>query len=250
MGKLHQTLAVEDALTTRFKQVIEEGINTFSKHPHLFQGLVTRQESRLEKEHPKYAEFPDNTETVPVATTVEDKLNYIFDVSSEYFDAAAQKDLANTKAKADLIIDGLTLLTDVPATTLLFIENKFKVIRNLLGSIKTLDQAKIWSTTPTKNVFTAPETFKVIKETVKEWRIVAPATEKHPAQSQLVEDNQLRAVKYITEMSGLISSAQLSSLLKKCDKLINAAKTARQTANDVDIIPTTISKPLFKYLMS
>jgi hypothetical protein len=182
---------------------------------------------------------------------VNEKLEYIFDVSTKYFDATAQRDEANCRAVADLIINDTVILAQVPATTLLFIENKFKTIRGLLTSIKTLDQAKVWSPSPIRpGVMQATEVTKPVKEAVEEWRIVVAATDKHPAQTQKMTEHHIRAIKATTELSGLISSAQLSKLLKRCDEIINAAKTARQTANDTEVKDVHVGKKLFNYLMS
>jgi len=205
MGQLHQILAVEDGKMTTFKKVVEEGISTFSSKPELFKGLTTEQVSEFQSDNPKYKEYPDSTEAVPVSETVLGKLRYVFDAAIEYFDLVAQKDKTNQTASADLMVDGVVILSNVPAVTLLFIENKMKSVRGLIEAVKTLDPAKIWSPKPGQdNVFQAVPVSKPVKEPEEKWQIVAPATDKHPAQVQKIISHELRATKSSTELSGLI----------------------------------------------
>lgn len=250
MGKLHELLAVEDSLMTKFKVVLQEGVSTLSSKEHLFKGTTINQQSLLDKEDPKYHKYPDTTHTVPVQETVHNKLRYIFEDAARYFDAVAQKDATNREANADLIIDEKVILKNVPAITLLFLENKFKGIRSLIESVKTLDPAKVWSKTPGQDgVFQTPESAVAIEEPVQEFPIVAPATDKHPAQVKEVTKHVVRATKRTVEMSGLISPQEKSNLMSRCDKIINACKTARQRANDVATKDVQVSKELFEYLM-
>lgn len=252
MGQLHQVLAVEAGKLVVFKQLTTEAVATFSGKEHLFKGLISRQVSSSSDEtSTEYKEYPNITSIVPVQETVLGKLRYVADATIEYFDVVAQKDLANTQAKADLIVDGTVLLKDVPATTLLFIENKLKTIRGVIEAVKTLDGAKVWSPrSDQENVWQAPEDSKVVKQDVETYKTVTQATDKHPAQIVKVVEKIERAVKHTIETSGLITSLQKSKLLGKVDKLINAAKTARQQANNIEIVTVSIGKQLFDYLLN
>ena len=249
MGQLHQTLAVENSKLITYKKLVEEGIATLSNKDHLFKGLTVVQKS-YETDHnsANYTEYPDKTEQVPVQETVMGKLAYIKDAAIEYYDLVAQKDEANTRAKADLIVNGETLISNVPATTLLFLENKLKGFRALIEAAKTLDGAKIW--TPRENgIYAAPEDTKVVKVPVKSHQSIAPATDKHQALVVEVINQVEKATRTSTELSGLITSAAKSNLLKRIDTLINAAKSARQTANNVDVANINIANKIFDYLL-
>ena len=107
MGQLHQTLAVENSKLITYKKLVEEGISTLSNKDHLFKGLTVVQKSyETDRNSANYTEYPDKTEQVPVQETVMGKLAYIKDAAVEYYDLVAQKDEANTRAKADLIVNG------------------------------------------------------------------------------------------------------------------------------------------------
>lgn len=248
MGKLHELLAVEDSLAVTFKKVAEEAKDTFVKKDNLFQGRSIRQESKLDQKDIKYVEFPDTTENIPVAETVVGKLQYVAEHASKYFDAVAQKDASNRNATGSVVIEGKTILTDIPAVTLLFLENKLKLIREVIESAKNLDPAKIWASSPTQHVFMAPETSKPVKDSIEEYIITAPATDKHAAQTAKVVRQPIVAVKHSTEFSGLISSHEKSLLLGRVDTLITAIKQARQRANTAETVDVKVAKQLFNFI--
>lgn len=248
MSKLHQLLAVHDPAQTMFKKVNEEAISTFTKKTNLFEGISSNTTSKLDKEHPLYPKFPDTTQYVPVAENVESKLNYVFEEAIKYFDINYQIDLANCKARADIVLDGNVIAKDIPATTLLFLENKFKSIRGVVEAVPTLDPAIQW--TKDGAIYRSPEASKPVIDIVPEHTVVAGPTEKHPAQVAVVNNTYIRGITKITGLSGRITVHRKSELLAKCDKIINACKQARQRANDVEHDSSVIGKTLFNYLMS
>lgn len=247
MGKLHQLLAVHDSAQTMFKKVNEEAISTFTKKQNLFEGISSSTVSKLDSLDPLYPKFPDSTHYVPVAENVESKLNYVFAEAVKYFDINYQIDLANCEARSDIILDGNTIATNIPATTLLFLENKFKSVRGVIEAVPTLDPAIQW--TPDGVLYRMPEASKPVIDTVPEHTQVAPATDKHPAQIAVVNKTYIRGITKITGLSGRITVNRKSELLAKCDKIINACKQARQRANDVEHPTVVVGQKMFDYLM-
>lgn len=252
MGKLHQHLAVEDSKATNFRNVMEEALSTYKNRGHLFNGRVVNQVSKVGEDHPLYHDYPDATHTQPCAETVMGKISWVFEHAKAYFDLTAQKDNANCVAKADLIIGGKTILKDVPAVTLLFIENKLKSIRNLLQASPTLDAAQVWKTHEAqKDVYESEPKTKVLKHSKTDWKVVADATDKHPAQVREVAIEQPMAVNTVKELRGNIPTEEKARLLMRCDELIQAAKQARQTANDASVDGSVrIGEALFNYLLN
>lgn len=74
-----------------------------------------------------------------MVTTVHDKLDYMLNQHIvPYLDAVLQKERANQDAKADIVVDGIVLAKDVPATFLLGLEEKLKRVHEVLDKIPTL----------------------------------------------------------------------------------------------------------------
>jgi hypothetical protein len=85
-------------------------------------------------------------------------------------------------------------------------------------------------------------------ELVRKHVVVAPATDKHPAQVAVTENKEVRAVKSTTNLSGRISTLQKSKMLARADMIINALKKARQTANDVEHSNRQIAQNFIDFL--
>ena len=141
MGKLHEILAVESDLEGSARRVMEEATVTFvKKADHLnasyrklriFDDLLKDQETEEHK---------------AMVTTVPDKLGYMLRAVGKHYDASYQKNLANTVAKADLVVNGEVLATEVPATFLLGLESKLKKLREVYEKIPTLSPGVEWVT--------------------------------------------------------------------------------------------------------
>ncbi len=242
---LHELLAVEGDLDGAHKKIIEETKNTFSKKTVLFIG-----------QHRKLEMFVDDGISYPeeykkIDTTVAQKLQHMQHTEIRYFDAMLQKESTNQVATADLVVDGVTIGTGLPATYLLGMETRLKHLRTVYESIPTLQPGTSWikDETQGKNIYKTENPDEKLKtETIVEPVVLYKATKEHPA--QIKEVSKVKNVgKYsTTTWSGMISPAEKSILLGKIDKLIRAFKKARQRANTTEVIKKTIGKEIFDYI--
>ena len=108
--RLNQILAVEKTVKNRneteFTKIFQEVqkvdlVNGFSK---------TYASRDADGEN-----FPPENKRVQVR--VDEKIGRVKDALTELFDITATKDATNTIAKADIVVDGTTIATGVPATT-------------------------------------------------------------------------------------------------------------------------------------
>lgn len=247
MSKLHELLAVEGDLEGTFKKIIDETAAVFEKKPALFSGFTKHLE--MFSENDPLASTPD--EVQELTTTVPDRLDYTADHVIRYFDAVLQKEATNQTARADIVVDGVTIAKDLPATFLLGLEAKLKHLRKIYDAAPTLAPGKKWNRNAElgKHVYVCErpeERFKTAK--TFQHKVLYDATEHHPAQIEKWEETE-NVGKYITtHISGMISPAEKSALIGRLDKLIRAVKKARQRANSVDVQKRTIGKELFAYI--
>lgn len=247
MSKLHELLAVESDLEGSYKKIFEEAAHTFAKKPNKFMAF-----------HKRYEPFEDGvdkqqpSEQLALDTTVMEKLEYVMNFATRYYDALLQKETTNQFAKSDITINGKTIAKDVPATMLLGLESRLKHIRNLIESVPTLPPGIEWKLDKAigKNVYKRihPE---VKNRTQKQFKsqVLYDATEQHPAQIEKWEET-VAIGKYITEhWSGMISSAEKSTLLARVDTLIRAIKKARQRANCQEVANVHIGKSLIGFIL-
>lgn len=247
MGKLHELLAVEGDLQGIAKKLMEETTKTFGKSEH-FIGL----HKRLEMFDASQQDQVVADEYRELVTTVPDKLDYLSAGLVRYFDAVLQKEKTNQTAVADLVVDGTTIGTSVPATFLLGMEARLRELRKVFEVAPTLAPGVAWEKDETlgKGVYRAKNVDEKLK-TAKTFqhKVLYDATDKHPAQIEKWEE-QLPVGKYITSTTcGMFSPADKSAVLGRLDKLIQAVKKARMQANMVDVVSDQLGQKMFDYIL-
>jgi len=248
MGKLHELLAVEGDLEGTFKRIVDETIHTLSGKPDHFVAIQKKLEMFDEAKAQENLE-----ERKEMVTTVLDKLDYMAGHSIRYFDAVLQKEKTNQLAKADLIVDGVTIASNVPATFLLGMETKLKRIREIYEASPTLQPGIKWEPLEFlgRGVYSA--SFPDVKlKTAKTFqhKILIQPTDKHPAQIEKWEE-QVPVGKYtVSTQSSMLTPAKKSELIGKVDKLIQACKKARQRANCEEVIQAEIGQVIFDFINS
>jgi hypothetical protein len=249
MGKLHELLAVEKEAVGKMNKMITEGKETYSKRTDHFSGFVKTFSAF--KEEDKHLE-DSAAERKEMVTTVPDKLAYIMESVQDVINLRFQKDLANSNARADIVVDGRTLATGIPATTLLALEDTLRELRIMCDMIPTLEPGVKWveDLDMGRNVKRAlfPEkTLRTKKKTV--YIEVAKATDKHPAQIR-EETQDINIGEYTVEkFSGRISPAEKVILLDKIEKLAAAVKKARARANEEEV-PNSTLDVISNYILS
>lgn len=246
MSQLHELLAVEGDLEGTYKKILEETRVNFEKHPDRYFGQHVRIET-FDENAPKEADVhKEMDDTVPA------KLAYTQDHIIRYLDAVLQKEKTNQQAIADIVVDGVTIAKDVPATFLLGLESKLKIIRqNVYETIPTLQPGIKWEIDENigKNVYHRVYTEdKFRTKKVMKNHVLAEATKEHPAQVQVYTEDEKYSRVITDTWCGMISPAEKSILLNRVDKLIRAVKKARQKANTTEVVKSTIGKELFGYV--
>lgn len=241
-GKLFEILAVEGDAQGRAVKLVNETLQVFKNKENLFKGK-RRSLSLFEKDPAKDLELQaleaKDTTFTQVESTVPDSMNYLGCILGDYWDVMYQKEATNQTAKANIEIDGVILLADVPVTFLLCMENRLKDLRPVLEAIPTLAPGIDWKIDKDyhlSHVYKTPESFDVKTKEDMEYRHVFEPTDKQPGQYVAVK-NQFNIGKYVTtDWSGLISPAEKARLLEHFDKVLKAVKEARQRANNIDAV--------------
>lgn len=245
MAKLHEVLAVEADLEGKAKVVMAEAQKVFKEKPAMFYGF-----NRVY--HPFVEDgisYPEENQAL--TTTVEDKLKYVSKSIASWFDAIAQKECTNQVASSNVEVDGVVILENVPATLLLGLESRLKSIRAVYENIPTLPMGTAWQEDPAKGkgVWSAVHAEEVMKtaKTMKS-KVLYEATDKHPAQIDKWEETE-NIGKYTKNVwSGMITPARKAELLERIDMLLRAVKTARQRANNTDIVKANIGQKLMDFI--
>ena len=235
MAKLHELLAVENTLGETANRIRKETTKTLATKETIFAGM-TKEHIIFDDElqHLKQA-----TDVKEVQSTTDEQLKFLTDNLIKYWDVTYQKDDANQRAFADIVIDGKTIVEKVPSTTLLSMEKKLDSILATYNALPTLDAAKAWKPAEgygKKGVWvTVHDRENQHTITYKNYEEVSPATKEHKAQIVQVEKTDVIGKYIIKEFSGAVTSLDKAERLERLTKLIAAVKTARQRANSVEV---------------
>jgi hypothetical protein len=241
MTKLYEILAVESDLRKKAADLLKATIALFGQ-PGKFIGRSVSAHAILEDE-PEL--FPENTD---IANSVGSELSDIEETFGAYVDVTVQKELSNTRAFADVQIDGATIFEHLSATALLNLESRLSELEALYIAIPTLDVTERWQHDDDQGCYvsgvrTAYRTKKVPKPMV-----LYDATVEHPAQVQVFTE-EIPAYRIESfQSSGMLTPADKQMRLERLAKLAVAVKQARQRANDTEIEPTHVACKIFDYV--
>jgi hypothetical protein len=228
--QLHQHLAAEPNIKAKELALGKETEHTLSKKAHHFVGNVRTYQPKEDTGE----KFPDELE--PLVTTVPEKLQYYLDSLSDLISHSVVKEETNATAIADLIYDKKVIKKDVHATALLTLENKLKGLRSKLMAIPTLDPKYMWNWNKDQNYYQTDPIQTLKSKKVPTVLVKYEATDKHPAQTELIHEDQTVGIWTTTKLSGAISSKMKSEILTRYDKWELAVKDARQRANNAKLV--------------
>ncbi len=160
------------------------------------------------------------------------------------------QDKTNCIATADIIVDDRTILTEVPVTHLLFLEKQLEDLYTFTGKLPTLDPAEKWDFSEQSNCYVSQEKETMRTKRAKEVIVKYEATEKHPAQTELVEVEKQVGKWSTIKFSGAVGKKEKEKTLDKIRKLQKAVKFAREEANNTVADKVEYGTKLLKYIFS
>jgi len=243
MALLNQIVAVENGTKSRTSRELTDLHRTTQK-PALFTGI-----------HRVYTPKDDEGDKLPSETTlvqknVEDILDDASKAMTRLFDVVLTKEVGNTEAKADVVVDGQVLLMNVPVTYLLFLEKQLVDIHTFVGKLPTLDPAQHWSLDENSGVWKADVVETTRTKKVPRNHVKAEATEKHPAQVEVYTEDVIVGTWAKVDTSGAIPNTRRAQLLERVEKLQEAVKFARERANSVEVDDQRAGETVFNYLFA
>lgn len=247
MAKLHELLAADASLKGQAQKMRLDLQNTLEKKRHLFAQKLSTFTPLAEGAATETREQSD------IQTTVKKEVSWLSGILVKAMDSSYAIDVANTQAKADITLeDGSVLASGVPATALLQVEKRLKEVSEFIQSIPTLDPAKGFAEDNSmgEGIYKARDVVKSSTSKVSEPLVLAPATDKHAAQVQLVTKDVKIGTILEQEWSSLITPALKAELLERAESLYRAVVQARSRANDsvVDVKSSKIGNSLLDFV--
>lgn len=242
MPKLNQLLAVEKGA----KQLAER---TLTDTHHLFQRTALM--AGLSR---AYRPKDDEGEQLPgertlVQVRADECITRAAAALTRWFDIAAQKDFTNCIAKADVVVDGETVLVEVPVTYLLWLERQLQDLLTFFRKAPTLDPAEEWSRDAASDTWRSAGQETTRTKKVPRNHVKSPATDKHPAQVEVYTEDVVAGYWSTVKFSGALPAQRVNVLIARTNKLLQAVKMAREGANGTNVLDVSTGDHIFNYLL-
>jgi hypothetical protein len=241
MAKLNQIIAIEKGVKTTSFQELTESHQALQKAA-LLSGLSRSYRPRDEEGE----QLPP--ESTHVQLRAEDAIKSTSETLTRLFDVTATKEWANCQAKADVLVDGNTLLKAVPATYLLFLEKQLVDLHTFVKKIPVLDASETWSFDASANCWATEPVQTLRTRKVPRNHVKAEATEHHPAQVEVYYEDVTVGTWRTVKFSGALPAQRVHELLTRVEKLQQAVKFAREEANSLEVDDQKPGAKVFQYL--
>ncbi len=241
--KLNQIIAVEKNIKGRALQELTEAHHALQKTT-LLAGIARTYRPKDEEGE----QFPP--ESTKVQIKGEDVIRKTTETLTKLFDVVAIKDWANCQAKADVMVDGQKLLSNVPATYLLFIEKQLVDLHTFIKKLPILDASESWVFDQSADCWATEPMMTTKTKKVPRNHVKAEATEHHPAQVEVYYEDitvgNWRTIKF----SGSLPAKRVNELLARVEKLQEAVKFAREEANSMEVEDVKTGEAILGYLFA
>jgi hypothetical protein len=203
-----------------------------------------------------YQPKDDEGETLPgeyqkVQLTVQ-KLNAdLIESLSRQIDVNATVDRANTAAAADVVFGPVGagfILTDVPITTLMYLEKQLQEVKAYISKLPVLDPSVDWSWDAKAGYFKSKETQTHRTVKVTKPIVLYPATEKHAAQTQLITEDEINGYWTTQRLSGALPAEEIRAMLSRVEAVIEAVVRARAEANEIAVDDVKMGKDILTFI--
>jgi hypothetical protein len=167
---------------------------------------------------------------------------------TELWNLVLTQDTGNQQAKADIVVDGKTILANVPITSLLFLDKQVNDLETFVSKLPTPDPAEEWSHDPNTGLLRSRATESV--RTSKEPTVIVKyeATKEHPAQTELFTKDIPVGMWTQILYSGCIPADRKNAILTRVRKLQDAIKIAKEQANLFEVERQKAGEPLLGYV--
>lgn len=174
-------------------------------------------------------------ESTKLQTNANDALTGAVEAFGRLFAVTLEKDGTNLHALADIVVDGGTLLENVPVPYLLFLEKQLTDLKTIVSKLPVLDPSEAWHFDDTVGAWTSAPVETTRTKKIPRNHVKAEATDKHPAQVELYYEDVVVGFWKTVKFSGAVPQKFVTELLVKIDKVQKAVKFAREEANNTQV---------------
>lgn len=219
------------------------------KRPGLFNGF-RKTYSPLDEENGE--KFPDEGELLQ--NNVEDVLANLVPTMAKAIDVQTAVDATNGMTTTTLTISRTDAedveIENIPVVTLLFLEKQLDNLKAIVSAAPALNPTKEWEFNAQEGVYVTKPRTSIKTKKVAVPIVLYPATDRHPAQVHV--DNQDQTIGHWTtvDKSGAMPASRKRELLERIATMRDQVKTAREQANaNAEAVDITYGRELLQYLL-
>lgn len=247
---LHQLIAVQ-------RGIDEETAKTLGSVKHLL--TVSGEQDPLTGLSREYAPSVDGGDQLPpqsrrVQITAAELIARVSESLTKMFDVKFAREEGNCNAKADVKVDGATLLTDVPVGYLMFLEAQVGQIVGLIDQIPTLNPADEWTDTAPglrDGVWQSAARKTAVPKRVPQVQVLSPAQvidgQKFDPQVRPYETEVTVGWWTTVKYSGQMDPKVQQEMRTRAVKVQEAVRKAREQANRMETTDRSAT-PLLSYI--
>jgi hypothetical protein len=239
--KLHQLIAILN--TVKDKATKEQtAVYQMAQKP-LFKGL----RRVYTPEDDNGFVYPPESQSIQIKA--KDLVDRYITASWEAVNLCAAQDASNREAKADVIVDNIVVLANVPVTTLLYLEkNLLKDLRTFVASLPVLDPDKEWIYSESQGCYITPSRVTVKTKKITKAVVLYEATKEHPAQVKEASEDIVEGKWSTFDQSSAYPASQVAALVSRVEKFTQAVVIAREAANSQDVVNNNIASEIFSHI--
>jgi hypothetical protein len=239
--QLHQIIALEKGIKARTAADLVASASVLSR-PELLSGV----ERTYQPKEDGGEVLPPESKRIQVRAT--DVLADVRTAMTRLLDVTLTKDATNDTAHADIVVDGETLVADVPVTFLLGLEKRVAELLDFIKKLPVLDPADAWSYDTVSDAFATEPVRTVRPQKLPRNHVLAEATKEHPAQVQIYTEDVPIGYWTTVKYSGALPQARVRELRDRLVRLADAVKIAREQANTATVVDRAIGDKIFSYV--
>lgn len=241
MTKLNQLIAVSKGVRSAATAGLTDAHRQSQKAP-LLSGLIRT-----------YQPKDDEGERLPgestkVQYTAQQAIEAARGVMARMFDVTASLDATNQTATADVKVDGRVVIAQAPVTFLLTLEKHLVDLRTFIAKLPQLDPAVDWGFDEVAGFYRSAPVQTVRTTKIPRNHVLAPATDKHPAQVQMFSEDVVVGTWTTVRLSGALPATEISEMLGRVDALLQAVKMAREEANATEVVDRKVGADILSYV--
>jgi hypothetical protein len=122
-------------------------------------------------------------------------------------------------------------------------------LRTFMAKLPVLDPAEAWAYSDVADCWATEPVKTVRARKVPRNHVLAPADNVHPAQVHVYHEDVPAGDWTVVKFSGALPAARVAELVARVDRLAEAVKVARVTANTADAELQRVGDALFGYLL-